>query len=170
MYEAITVMRRHYWSDKPIRVQRWHPMRVAMLYRLGPKIGAMRLAKIFGIHPVTVSRKAAALGITLHKPSRHYEDWELAYIKRNGKKMTYAQIAEYLGRSESGVRSAALYHGINSGPHGGDRHPASKVTDHEVELARQLYEGGMSRQEIAEKMEVTASTVGRWVTFKIRLN
>lgn len=158
------------WAEGKVRQQRWHPMRIAMLYRLGPQIGPKRLAKMFGVHPVTVSRKAAQLGIPVPRTWRHYEPHELAYIRENAQRLTYKQMAEHLGRTESGVRSIALARGIGAGTPRGEHNLNTKASDHEVELARQLHDEGMSRREIAEKMEVNQSTVNRWISFTLRTN
>ncbi len=43
----------------------------------------------------------------------------------------------------------------------GDSHGRAVFTDHEVELMRQLREGGMKLKEIAEKFETTKGHVSR---------
>ena len=51
----------------------------------------------------------------------------------------------------------------------GEDHPRAKLTDHEVELIRQLHEeGGLSLREIAEKFEVTKGTVHDIVNYRRR--
>jgi len=50
----------------------------------------------------------------------------------------------------------------------GEDHPRAKLSDHEVELIRELHEGGMSCAEIARKFEVAKSTVSLIVNFKRR--
>ena len=39
----------------------------------------------------------------------------------------------------------------------GESHPKCNLTDHEVDLIRELYEDGMSISEIARKFEITKS-------------
>jgi DNA invertase Pin-like site-specific DNA recombinase len=39
----------------------------------------------------------------------------------------------------------------------GESHPASKLTDHEIDLIRELYDDGMSISEIARKFEIAKS-------------
>ena len=51
----------------------------------------------------------------------------------------------------------------SSGRRIGQEHPRAKFTDREVELTLQLREQGLSLSEIARKMEVSKSTVSRWV-------
>lgn len=158
------------WAEGMVRQQHWHPMRTAMLYRLGPQIGAKKFATMFGLNPATVSKKAAKLGIQLPKTWRSYEPQELAFIRRNAQLLTYKQMAQHLGRTESSVASIAHAKGIGAGTPQGEHHPCCKATDHEVELARHLYEEGMAQREIAEKMEVNQSTVNRWLNFTFRTN
>ena len=51
----------------------------------------------------------------------------------------------------------------------GEDHPRAQLTDHEVELIRQLHEeGGLSMREIAEKFEVAKSTIVAIVNYKRR--
>ena len=51
----------------------------------------------------------------------------------------------------------------------GERHYNAKLTDHEVDLILELYEGGMSAREIAEKFEVTIRTVFMYVSGERRV-
>ena len=51
----------------------------------------------------------------------------------------------------------------------GERHYNAKLTDHEIELILELYDGGMSAREIAEKFEVAVRTVFRYVTGEQRV-
>jgi len=50
----------------------------------------------------------------------------------------------------------------------GEDHPRAKLSDHEVELMRELHEGGMSCAEIGRKFEVAKSTVSLIVNYKRR--
>lgn len=51
----------------------------------------------------------------------------------------------------------------------GQYHPRAKLSDHEVDLIRELYEEhGLSMQEIADKFEVAKSTVQDIVTYRKR--
>jgi predicted DNA-binding protein (UPF0251 family) len=53
----------------------------------------------------------------------------------------------------------------------GEDHPRAKLTDHEVELIRQLHEeGGLSMREIAEKFEVAKSTIVAIVNYQRRVS
>lgn len=55
-----------------------------------------------------------------------------------------------------------------SGHRVGEDHGRAKLTDHEVELIRQLAESGMGHREIAVKFEISRGTVGDIVSFRRR--
>lgn len=50
----------------------------------------------------------------------------------------------------------------------GESHGRAKLTDHEVELVRTLWEEGMPASEIAVKMEISKKYVYELVNFKYR--
>lgn len=50
----------------------------------------------------------------------------------------------------------------------GQDHGRAKLTDHEVELIRQLYDGGMTQSELVDKFEIAKSHVSRLVNYKQR--
>lgn len=50
----------------------------------------------------------------------------------------------------------------------GERHQKARLSDQDVELMRQLREGGMTYREIAEKFECSLWTVRSIVTYQSR--
>ena len=50
----------------------------------------------------------------------------------------------------------------------GEDHQHATHTDAEIELARQLHAEGMSYKQLAEKFEVSKSTIAGWVKFRRR--
>ena len=59
--------------------------------------------------------------------------------------------------------------GVNArGNRVGEDHPRATMSDHEVELIRQLADDGMPQRLIAEKFEISRGTVGDIVTFRRR--
>ena len=50
----------------------------------------------------------------------------------------------------------------------GERHQKARLSDQDVELMRQLREGGMTYREIAEKFECSLWTVRSIVTYASR--
>ena len=50
----------------------------------------------------------------------------------------------------------------------GEDHQHARHTDAEIELARQLHAEGMSYKKLAEKFEVSKSTIADWIKFRRR--
>lgn len=50
----------------------------------------------------------------------------------------------------------------------GEDHPRARLSDHDVELIRELAGGGMLYAEIAEKFEISKVTVGRICRYERR--
>lgn len=50
----------------------------------------------------------------------------------------------------------------------GEYHHNAKLTDHDVELIRQLAEGGMRYASIAMKFNISSETVGRYCRYELR--
>lgn len=50
----------------------------------------------------------------------------------------------------------------------GENHPRALISDHDVELIRELAEGGMPYAEIAAKFEISKFTVGRICRYERR--
>lgn len=158
------------WAEGKVRQQRWHPMRVAMLFRLGPVMPTPTIAKMFGVSPRVVRSKAESLGIRLYQCFRNYTDWEIKFMKDNRQKLTQKEIARHLGRTEEAVCTAMRKRGFGPGKPRGERHPHHKHSDYDVELCRKLSDEGLNATEIAEKMDVDLSTVFRWINFLSRTN
>ncbi len=50
----------------------------------------------------------------------------------------------------------------------GEDHQHATHTDAEIELARQLHADGMSYKKLAEKFEVSKSTIAGWIKYRRR--
>jgi len=50
----------------------------------------------------------------------------------------------------------------------GESHPRAQLTDHEVDLIRELIESGMSLREVAKKFEVSFSLAGQIARYEVR--
>ncbi len=50
----------------------------------------------------------------------------------------------------------------------GENHPRAKLTDHEVEMIRQLHEQGVSYRKLAKKFDVGKSTVSSICRYRRR--
>jgi len=169
MYENIKVATYAPGARYPAMIQRWHPMRTAMLLRLAPVMGRKRLAKYLGISLRSLLCKAARFGVVLrHDRAKHYTLSELRFMRESSRTLSYQQIADVLGRSMEAVRVAMTVRGWAKGVPTGERHPFCKYPDNDVELCRALYDDGMAIPLIAEKMEVPYPTVRSWVQFESR--
>jgi hypothetical protein len=51
----------------------------------------------------------------------------------------------------------------------GETHPNARLTDHDVELMRQLHEGGMQCSKIAHKFDCARTTVSGIVNYQHRV-
>lgn len=58
---------------------------------------------------------------------------------------------------------------IKTGLRTGEDHPAARLTNHECEIVRQLSEGGMSYQKIADKFEMPKATVASICNYRRRV-
>lgn len=168
MYENIIIKKLMPWVDHPVRQQRWHPMRTAILCRLGPTTPRRQLARMFGISENSIRQKAKQLGIPLFTCFEHYSKSDLKFMRDNQKTLTLAEIAHHSGRSKDAVRHAMLLRGWGIGRCTGEKHPMCKYPDSDVELCRALHDDGMAIPLIAEKMEVPYQTVRSWVHFESR--
>ena len=50
----------------------------------------------------------------------------------------------------------------------GENHPKVKCTDHEVELIRQLHDGGMGYKRISYKFEIPIRTIRDYCSYRTR--
>lgn len=88
-------------------------------------------------------------------------------LRANG--LTFTEIAAQLNISRP---SAKTHSGDNSGCVKGSRHPNAKLSDHEVELIRQLYEdhnNTLSYRDISQKFEISRNQVGMIVRYESRV-
>ncbi|WP_375751575.1 hypothetical protein [Vibrio sp. HN007] len=92
---------------------------------------------------------------------------EVKFLKRNAQLLTAKQIANKLTRTEVSVKSKARKLGICLQKHG-ENHPLAKVSNHDVELCRQLEEAGLRPYQIAEKMEMDYSHVQCILKYRTR--
>lgn len=168
MYENIIIKKMMPWADHPIRQQRWHPMRTAILCRLGPTTPRRQLAKMLGVSENAIRQKANQLGITLFTCFAPYSKNDLKFMRESQKTLTLAEIADHLGRSKDALRHAMLLRGWATRKIAGEKHPMCKYPDSDVELCRALHDDGMAIPLIAEKMEVPYQTVRSWVHFESR--
>lgn len=103
-------------------------------------------------------------------PTRHRQPWspdEVAYLRDAVTTTRYQDIDNHLGRTLTAIRVRAFYEGVNPSTIG-EYNRNAKHSDHDVELCRALYEGGMKPRVIAEKMEIPKGTVYAIIYYRIR--
>lgn len=164
MYGNIKVMTRLPGTSRPTPIQRWHPMRTAMMMRLAPVMGRRALAEYLGISLRSLRQKAERMNITLRsdRPA-HYTAAELRFMRENRDTLSYEEIAAVLGRPVGGLRVAMNARGWRRGAVRGESHPSCKYPDSDVQLAWALKEEGVMVKDIAEKLEVPLPTVRSWI-------
>lgn len=94
---------------------------------------------------------------------------EVLYLKNNASTKSAKQIGNELGRSETSVKSKARKMGVRLRKYGENHHLAN-ISNHDVELCRQLEDEGLRPFEISEKMEIEISHVCAILNFRSRLN
>lgn len=158
----------HQWTMYKVRIKQWHPIRVALLLRLGPKIPAPKLAILLKCHVSTLRRKAIKYGVELYQCHKNFEEWEIKFMREKRQVMSQREIADFLGRTEDTIRTTMRRHGMQPGRPYGERHLFCRYRKDEVELARKLSDVGLTSKMIAEKLELNDRTVRSWVSFENR--
>lgn len=114
------------------------------------------------------SRRGISTAFTLVGVNKvPWRDAEVKYLKQNALTLSAQQIAKNLDRTEVSVKCKARKLGISLQKHG-EKHPLSKVSNHDVELCRQLDDAGVKPYQIAEKMEMDYSHVQAIVKYRTR--
>ncbi|CUZ07567.1 probable regulatory domain [Serratia marcescens] len=158
----------HQWTMYKVRIKQWHPIRVALLFRLGPKMPAPKLAALLQCHVSTLRRKAIKYGVELYQCHKKFDEWEIKFMRDKRQVMSQREIAEFLGRTEDTIRVTMRSNGIQPGRPFGERHLFCRYGKDEVELARKLSDVGLTSKMIAEKLELNDRTVRSWVNFEKR--
>lgn len=121
----------------------------------------------------SLGRSVGAIRVQLLKlpvPPRRRIDFtrsEESYIRRYYGIKSVCSIAAYLRRDPSSIMSKASKLGLGR-RYFGSNHHCSKLSDHEVELVRQLYDEGLSINAIAHKMEVQWRAIDQIVNYRCR--
>ena len=91
-----------------------------------------------------------------------YKRWvraEVVIIKQCAGSMTVERIGQLIGRTGAAVRTKA-----------GNYHQSVKYLQEDIELARELHQSGINRQDIAEKLEMPIGAVNQFVYFERRIS
>lgn len=82
--------------------------------------------------------------------------------------MTVENIGRLIGRTGAAVRTKAREQGISLYLRG-DHHQSAKYRQADIEMARELHQEGITRREIAEKLEMPLSAINQYVYFERRV-
>lgn len=93
---------------------------------------------------------------------------EILIIRQCAGKMRVADIGRLIGRTRDAVRTKARELNICLILRG-DYHQSAKYRQSDIEQARDLHQKGISRREIAVKMEIPLSMVNQYVYFDRRV-
>lgn len=100
---------------------------------------------------------------------KQWSSAEVQFLRSNAATMSAKQIGNELKRTEVSVKSKAKKLGIKLQKYGENHHLAN-ISNHDVELCRQLSDEELRPFEIAEKMEIEISHVCAILNFRSRLN
>lgn len=134
------------------------------LYLVGLSVND--ISTILNRTPAAIRVRANRLHISNRR--RNFTREEVAYLRKHYGIKSVIEISEHLGRNETSIRLKAYFLGLG-GRYFGSNHPKSVLSDHDVELVRQLAEAGLSYAAIAEKMEISKSHVSILCRYKCRL-
>lgn len=143
---------------------RWTAEDLEKLRELARLYPARQVAAMMGRSFPSVRTRMQRAGV---KPIRqqNWVEWsfeEMTFLEANHETMPPAEMAAALNRTEASIRKKCWAIGLSL--------IRKKYSDEDVRLCRQLFEAGVSREEIAEKMEVPYQRVVVWVSGKARNN
>ncbi|MEE9647954.1 DNA-binding protein [Enterobacter soli] len=106
---------------------------------------------------------------TTSKPMVKWVPAEIMIMRQCAGSMTAKNIGRLIGRTASAIRAKAREQQIKLQLHG-DHHQSAKYRHEDIELARSLHVEGISRKDIAMKLEMPLSAVNQYVYFDRRVS
>lgn len=143
------------WTDKSIS-------ELKMMYQ--KKMPVVDIATTLGRTPSAIWSRLNLLGLSRRQ---RYTCEDISYLRKFYGLKPLIEIANHLGREIRAVHQKAFKLGLG-GRYFGGNHRCAVLSDHEVELVRQLHDEGLSNCVIADKMEVHQATVSHLVNFRCR--
>ncbi len=143
---------------------RWTKEELQQLHELAKLHNAITIAQMMGRSYPSVRAKMAREKLDVVK-GQNWNPWsikEIDFLWDNHKNMTAAEMAKHLDRSEQSVKKKCWAIGA----------PLEKklYSDEDVRLCRALFAEGVSRKDIAEKLEVPYLRVITWLLGRSRKN
>lgn len=143
---------------------RWTAEDLEKLRELARLHPARQVAAMMGRSFPSVRAKMLREGIEATR-QQNWNEWsfeEMTFLEANHETMPVEQIAKALNRTEASIKKKCWALGMSL--------MRKRYSDEDVRLCRQLFEAGVSREEIAEKMEVPYQRVVVWILGKARNN
>lgn len=163
----------HPWASlgrRPIAAT-WSPEDHARLVELAGKLTPAEIGALLGRTATAIRSRAKLYDLktgTVH-PNRRWKAEEEKFLRDNHKRLTIGQMANALGRSHASVNMKTHAMGLDCRLTGDKNHATVYAAD-DVELSRALFDAGLTRKQIAEKLEVPYERVVAWISFSSRIS
>lgn len=141
--------------------------------RLTVLAGTMRpdeIARLLGRTESSIRNRARVHGISVATVCLNRRPWtydETAYLFKTYQRLTIQRMADKLGRTYHSVKQKCRELELDCRIYGYKNH-STKYSAEDVELCRALFAEGLTRQEIAEKIDVPYPRVCAWVNGNAR--
>lgn len=143
---------------------RWTQEEIARLRELASQYPARQVAEMMGRPFPSVRAKMMREGIEAVR-GQNWNEWshdELVFLEQNHATMAPEEIAARLNRTVASIKKKCWAQGMSI--------LRKKYSDEDVRMCRELYKAGVSREDIAEKMEVPYQRVVAWLIGRSRNN
>lgn len=142
----------------------WTAEDLDQLRELAPLHTAREIASIMNRSYPSVRAKMQREGVEATS-GQNWNAWsheELLFLEQNHETMPVAEMAKALNRTESSIKKKCWAQGMSL--------LRKKYSDDDVRLCRQLFAAGLSRKDIAEKLEVPYERIITWLLGRSRNN
>lgn len=161
----------HPWRDfgrRPI-AGAWSPEDHQRLVELAGTMHPAQIGKELGRTEAAIRSRCKLKDISLATthPNKRWSHEEVKYLRENHKRLTIRQMAKHLGRSYYSTNQKCGALGLDCRLYGDKNHMTIYSSD-DVELCRQLHDEGLSRREIADKMDIPYQRVCDFVDYAYR--
>lgn len=130
-----------------------------------------KIAVILSRSVCSIRSKVVKMGLTYTEPRRHtFTRNEDLFIKKQYGRMPTTEIAKELSLPVQSIRERAVKRLNLNQLYYGESNPAATISDHDIDLMRDLNDSGLGPTEIAMKMEVSLSHTKRVLNYQARMN